>query len=230
MFNIDGLWAFGVDHFRIEFFVDCILHTIDLGVLQKFSGAVVRLVVDANAFCVEGPTKADRTVSGLRVLRRRLKVRYRVSRAADPHKQISRVKKVTVKMLGKPHNPVLKLKGGESKGFSPLRAFIGAGVRRRAGRPREVARCRWRADGDVPAGDQAGSEGHDASPEEEPHGLRGAVQHHDESGWREAVAQKPCADAHGRQHRPPRESDIIQPTRTNQKTEIPATSRKCPTS
>ena len=93
MINVDGLFEGGVQDFRIEYFVDCVLHTIDLGVLQRYNGAVIRQIIDVNAFQMEGPTMDDRNAASMLELRRRLKRWYDARRAADPFHQLTTVKK-----------------------------------------------------------------------------------------------------------------------------------------
>ena len=39
MYHIPGMHSYGVDHFTIERFVDCTLHTVDLGVAAKWHGS-----------------------------------------------------------------------------------------------------------------------------------------------------------------------------------------------
>ena len=43
MFNIPGVHSFGIDEFQVVHFCECTLHTLDLGVAQRFSAtAMVR--------------------------------------------------------------------------------------------------------------------------------------------------------------------------------------------
>ena len=115
MWSIPGLHDFGVKHLRIDSFVDCTLHTVDLGPLQKWIAKGIAIVLDSDALQTQGRTQADRRAVGMLALRARLKPYYRTLRDENPLRSVSHIKKLTVGMLGKFQNPTLSANAGESR-------------------------------------------------------------------------------------------------------------------
>ena len=126
MFNVAGVHNMGIDHFTIECFVDCMLHTVDLGVLLKFHGKVLVEVLRRDCFATGGATILSKVEMGLTVIKSRLKSYYKEQRHAYPTKPLSTIKKISLGMLGKFKNPNLKVKGGESRDLLPFTTALAA--------------------------------------------------------------------------------------------------------
>ena len=94
--------------------VDDTLHTMALGVEQRYSGTVLTTILEHNAFGFEGGTKENRHKLGIKELRRRIRTYYSTMARDNPHYDISRIDKLTLSMLGDLIMPCLKAKGGES--------------------------------------------------------------------------------------------------------------------
>ena len=71
--NIPGLHSYGIKGFRIEYFVDCTLHTLDLGLLQRWIGASFGTCLSRDVFHTEKTSKAERVEAGILALRAKLK-------------------------------------------------------------------------------------------------------------------------------------------------------------
>ena len=56
MWDVPGVHGCGIRHFRLEFFVDCALHTIDLGVAQRLDGESMLCLLRNNVFDVPNTT------------------------------------------------------------------------------------------------------------------------------------------------------------------------------
>jgi hypothetical protein len=50
MFNIPGVHSFGIDWFEVQHFCECTLHTLDLGVAQRFCGTAMVQALQCNIY------------------------------------------------------------------------------------------------------------------------------------------------------------------------------------
>jgi len=50
MFNIPGVHSFGIDEFQAVHFCECTLHTLDLGVAQRFCGTAMVRALKSNIY------------------------------------------------------------------------------------------------------------------------------------------------------------------------------------
>ena len=115
LWNIEGVHAYGIDHFKTAYLVDDILHTGALGVYGKYVSKALTILLVDNCFKVGlNLTKRDRMERGVLVLRQRLKRHYRNMRLAKPTYKLSRVRHFTLGMLGSEANPDLHAKGGQT--------------------------------------------------------------------------------------------------------------------
>ena len=116
MFNVEGLHNYGVNFFSIEFFVDCILHTVDLGIAQRYCGHSIKCLLECNVFNLRHATKGARMEVGALVIRRHLKEHYKRRDRANAYKRRStRIRAFSLKKLGKISCPAVKCKGGETR-------------------------------------------------------------------------------------------------------------------
>ena len=115
MFNIPGLHNLGVDHFEMRHFVDCTLHTLDLGVGQRYIATCFVHLLRKNVFECIHTTLYGKMVLGMQKMKACAKKYYnecdknsfgKVSRLRGPW---------TLAKLGKLDNPCLHAKGAESR-------------------------------------------------------------------------------------------------------------------
>ena len=117
MFNIPGVHNHGVDHFRLEYFVDCLLHTVDLGVAQRFIGTALLLILRRNCYGSECGALLGRMNDGCRLMRQDMRLYYRKLRQERFGKQgVTKIRKFSMKSFGADlDRPCLKAKGAESR-------------------------------------------------------------------------------------------------------------------
>ena len=114
IFNIPGVHNYGIDHFQLPYLVDDPLHTLSLGVSQRFVGLCFREVLLSNCFRVVANTKEQKLERGIFQLRKRLRRHYRVKRVTQPQHKLSRIRHLSVSMLGPADTSELKAKGGQT--------------------------------------------------------------------------------------------------------------------
>ncbi len=73
MFNIPGLHDHGIEHFTIDRFVDCTLHTLDLGVTCKWHGLALVELLKHDVYHTELSTQTDRINAGVYSMRKEMK-------------------------------------------------------------------------------------------------------------------------------------------------------------
>ena len=62
--NIPDVNDDGIEWFRLEYFVDCVLHTIDIGILCHWHGESLVALLRADAFDVEATNQEERIGKG----------------------------------------------------------------------------------------------------------------------------------------------------------------------
>ena len=77
MYDLPDVHSFGVDHFTIERFVDCTLHTLDLGVTGKWHGQCLWLLLRNDVYNTEFPTKVARVRAGILQMRKEMLSYYK---------------------------------------------------------------------------------------------------------------------------------------------------------
>jgi hypothetical protein len=90
------------------------LHTMALGVDQRYVGHVLWKALLANVYNVSQTSKAEMAQAGVLKMRAELSEYYKRLHRLHPGRLLSKVDKITVKMLGKKSSPCLAAKGGES--------------------------------------------------------------------------------------------------------------------
>jgi hypothetical protein len=117
MWNIVDAHQLGIDYFEIVFFVDCTLHTVDLGVAPRYCGHAIRCALRNNIFNLPHPTLHERLQVGALHIRKALKKHYTKSFKADPlqGRRVSRVQAFSLNKLGKLSTPCVKAKGAQGK-------------------------------------------------------------------------------------------------------------------
>lgn len=86
MWDVPGVHSYGIKYFTLERFVDCTLHTIDLGVIQRWIGESLMMLLRLDIFDLGLPTVQDTLQEGSVRLRQRLKAWYRSEVFAHPEK------------------------------------------------------------------------------------------------------------------------------------------------
>jgi hypothetical protein len=124
-----GVHHLGIAFFSLLFFVDCVLHTVDLGVAQRYCGHALRCALRNNVFGMRHSTLQERLEFGALHVRKDLKKHYkrcaaansmaagRRRAAANPMAagKVSRVQAFCLKKLGDLDKPCLKAKGAQSR-------------------------------------------------------------------------------------------------------------------
>jgi hypothetical protein len=114
IFHVPGVHSVGIDHLDITYFADCVLHTIDLGLSQRFVALSFRDLLQRNVFGLQQTTLLGRLYCGMDRLRALAKQFYREHNRTNS-KKITRMKSWTLGKLGHLDKPCLKAKGAETK-------------------------------------------------------------------------------------------------------------------
>ena len=114
MWDVEGVHEFGIKHFRIDFFVDCILHTVDLGLAQRTVGPSLMCLLENDIYRLKEPTEQGTLERGALHMRKDFKKHYREYHVRG-HKKLSRIQAFTLQKLGDPKKPCLKAKGAQSR-------------------------------------------------------------------------------------------------------------------
>ena len=119
LFNIPGVHSLGIDHFLVRYFCECTLHTLDLGVAQRFCGTAMVLALQCNFYNLSCSGKTQLVRRGVGRMGADIKAYYKAEQKQNPDKQLSRLASTfTYKSLGVNLDaPCLKAKGGETRGL-----------------------------------------------------------------------------------------------------------------
>jgi len=107
--------SMGVDHMTKDRMIGDILHTFDLGIIQKQVGLCCWKILQSSVFSSTHTLRAEILEDRLKKLRMRLRREYTRQRLFRPQHTLSRIDKLTLKMLGPEESPELQAKGGESR-------------------------------------------------------------------------------------------------------------------
>ena len=110
----------GIRHCTKEVFVDDTLHTLDLGLVQRYIGTSLMKILKTDPYETGVGLVEDVLQDNVICLRRGLKPFYKVQRKACAGRKITTIKKLSVEMLGDPHTPSLKAHGAESRELLPF--------------------------------------------------------------------------------------------------------------
>ena len=116
--NIPGVHRLGVDHFEVDNFAECTLHTIDLGVAQRFCGTSIVTGLKANIYKLPLRAKGPLIKRGCFRLRGDIKEYYSAWQKRFPYKKLTKLPKAFTHLhLGNlsKNKPCLKAKGGETR-------------------------------------------------------------------------------------------------------------------
>ena len=113
-----GIHGHGVDGFTVDMFVDCVLHTVDMGVAGRFVAEGMVAALKANVYSLPDTTQVARMTKGCMKMKQELKPYYRqkdIEQFADG--KCTRIKNLNLKRFGKTlRTPFLKAKGAETRG------------------------------------------------------------------------------------------------------------------
>lgn len=114
LFNIPGVHTFGIDGFEIVHFAECTLHTLDLGIAQRYCATTMVKALRANIYNL---VRSARLVQrGSLRMAKDIKQYYAAERQLDPWKKLSTLSKTfSWRHLGKVSKPCLKAKGGQTR-------------------------------------------------------------------------------------------------------------------
>ena len=112
----EGFHNHWIEFFTIDMFVDCRLHTVDLGVSSRFVGTAVLCALRLNVFGLEDTVLKSRLVKGVWRVKKSLPAYYnRTDASVMGDKNCTRIKTLTLKKFGNLRTPCLKAKGAETK-------------------------------------------------------------------------------------------------------------------
>ena len=122
-----------------------VLHTVHLGVMQRFCCVVLWLCISQNAFRVPARALDETVAATCLIIREQLTRFYATYARMHPAHRLTEIQDITPQMLGKRNKPKLKLKAAETWGFLLwLQHILGGQVGRNLG---ELAgACRGAAD------------------------------------------------------------------------------------
>ena len=115
LWHVEGVHEWGVDHMTKDRMIGDILHTFDLGIIQKQTGLCFWRILQSEVFSSTQTLRAEMLEDKLKKLRMRLRREYTRQRLSRPQHALSRIDKLTLKMLGPEEDPDLQAKGGESR-------------------------------------------------------------------------------------------------------------------
>ena len=84
--NILGVHSLGIDHFMIEHFADCTLHTLDLGVTQRYNATAIVQALVSNIYKLNHRGKKQLVMRGSQRMARDIKAFYQAGHLANPYK------------------------------------------------------------------------------------------------------------------------------------------------
>ena len=116
LFNIPGVHSLGIDGFEIVHFCECTLHTLDLGVAQRFCGTAIVKALKCNIYKLPYRSAKKLVQMGSHKIAKDIKQYYKDEHKAKPWKKLSQLSKTFFwKHLGEIKKPCLKAKGGQTR-------------------------------------------------------------------------------------------------------------------
>ena len=120
IFNVPGVYDRGIDEATINIFVDCVLHTLDLGVAVRWGALALKTTLEQDIYETNLPTKDDVMNAGLLLLKGDLNQHYKDVKEEHPERSLTKVSRLTIGMLGTDANSFLHTKGGETRCLVPF--------------------------------------------------------------------------------------------------------------
>jgi hypothetical protein len=118
MWNVPGVHSLGIDWFEVQYFCECTLHTLDLGVSQRFCGTAIVRALRSNVYNLPYKGARQRIRRGCMRMSKDITKYYKDERAKNPWKQLSTLsKQFSMLDLGDLNRPCLRAKGGETRGL-----------------------------------------------------------------------------------------------------------------
>jgi hypothetical protein len=116
MFNVPGVPSLGIDHFEVNHLAECTLHTVDLGIAQRFCATSIVKALTCNVYGLRQKSRLARVKRGCFKIRQDMKTYYANWQKRFPHKQLTRLSKAfSYRHLGNLKMPCLKAKGGQTR-------------------------------------------------------------------------------------------------------------------
>ena len=118
IFNIPGVHSLGINGFLCSFFCECTLHTLDLGVAQRFCATAMVCALKANMYGLPFKAKRKLVIRGSLTLAKDIKQYYKDERAKNRWNRLSTLSKTfSWRDLGKFSKPCLRAKDGQTRGL-----------------------------------------------------------------------------------------------------------------
>ena len=73
VFNIPGIHKYGIEHFELRYFRDCVLHTLDLGIIPRWLGHSLSMVILENCYGCTDSTEKARLNASCDIMRAQMK-------------------------------------------------------------------------------------------------------------------------------------------------------------
>lgn len=116
LFHLPGVHSLGIDSFEIKGMAECTLHTLDLGVAQRFCGTAMVRALCSNIYNLPCKSKGKLIARGALVMNKAIKAYYKYEREKFPWKRLSQLSKTfSHKCLFQSKRPCLKAKGGQTR-------------------------------------------------------------------------------------------------------------------
>jgi len=116
LFNIPGVHTFGIDHFEVLHIAECTLHTLDLGLAQRFCATAMVKALKCNIYKLKLKAIGPLVFRGCMHMNKDIKKFYRDEKKLNPWKKMSTLSKTFSHVhLGKLNRPCLKAKGGQTR-------------------------------------------------------------------------------------------------------------------
>ncbi len=116
LINTPGVHSLGIDGFQIGHFCECTLHTLDLGVAQRFCGTAIVKALKCNIYKLPLRSAKKLVQMGSHKIAKDIKQYYKDEHKANPWKKLSQLSRTFYwKHLGPIKYPCLKAKGGQTR-------------------------------------------------------------------------------------------------------------------
>ena len=115
LWNTSPLHSFGINFCGPHILVEDEMHNGSLGYEGRYAGEVLMRALMADVFGTGCRLQDDRLEEGVLRLRARMEMYYDAKSVLEPCKDICRIKRIAVNMLGDPERPCLHAHAGETK-------------------------------------------------------------------------------------------------------------------
>jgi hypothetical protein len=118
LISIPGVHSLGINGFTVLGFAECTLHTLDLGVAQRYNATAMVRALKANVYKLPYKTQTALVQRGSLAMGKDIKTYYTAEHKLNPWKKLSVLPKTfSYRQLGKVAQPCLKAKGGQTRGL-----------------------------------------------------------------------------------------------------------------